>query len=146
MPEWYVLVILLGGLAALGLAWPPLLLLLPIFAAAVMLSFVQAAIAAATAQFRSHPPLRRFAARILVAQLHLLQPLARLLGRVRHGLGPWGWTGASLGPVRLMHEREIWSEKWQSVEARLTEIQSASPSRRCSSDQGWRFLSLGPLC
>ena len=124
MPEWYVVVILLGSLASLGFAWPPLLLLFPIFALAVMLSFVQAAIAAATAQFLSHPPLRRFAARILVAQLHLLQPLARLLGRVRHGLGPWSRTDVSLGPVPVVHKWEIWSEEWQSAEARLTQIQS----------------------
>ena len=125
MPEWYVVVILLGCLATLGFSWPPLLLLLPVFAAAVTLSLVQAAGAATRAQFHPQPVLRRFAARMLVAQLHLLQPLARLLGRVRHGLGPWSRTGASLGPVPVMYEREIWSEKWQSGDARLTEIQSS---------------------
>ena len=31
MPEWYFLVAVLGGLAALGLAWSPLLLTVPIF-------------------------------------------------------------------------------------------------------------------
>ena len=122
MPEWYVIVILLGSLASLGFAWQPLLLLFPILALAVMLSFVQAAIAAATPQFLSHPPLRRFVARILVAQLHLLQPLARLLGRVRHGLGPWSRTDVSLGPVPIVRKWEIWSEEWQSAEARLTQI------------------------
>jgi GT2 family glycosyltransferase len=124
MPEWYIIICLLGGLAALGGAWPPLLLLTPIFALAVMLSIVQAAAAAASAQLPHQPPLRRFAARMLVAQLHLLQPLARLLGRIRHGLGPWGRPGMFPGLVPIAHERAIWSEKWQSIEVRLTTIQS----------------------
>jgi glycosyltransferase involved in cell wall biosynthesis len=147
MPEWYFVVALLGSLAALGFAWPPLLLLLPIFAVAIMLSLVQAAGAGATAPLRSQPPLRRFASRILVALLCLLQPLARLLGRIRHGLGPWRWTGVFVGPVPMVHERSIWSENWQSCEARLTTIQSGLLRRGAVVNKGGDFdrwdLSVG---
>ena len=43
------------------------------------------------------------ALRMLIAWLHLIQPLARLLGRIRHGVGPWRWTGLLRPPVRLRH-------------------------------------------
>jgi GT2 family glycosyltransferase len=124
MPEWYFVIILFGFLALLGFSWPPLLLLFPILAAAVTLSFVQAAASAATPQFPSYPPLRKFAARALVALLHVLQPLARLWGRVRHGLGPWRPIDFSFARVPAVQQWTIWNEKWQSCEAQLTTIES----------------------
>ena len=123
MPEWYFLVGLLGVLSALGLAWPPLLLMAPVFVFAVAASLVQAGVAAAKQSLDNQPPSRRLALRMLIAWLHLIQPLARLLGRIRHGVGPWRWAGLLSGPLRLRHEHAIWSEEWQSIEARLAEIE-----------------------
>src|SRR4029077_9854412 len=93
MPEWYFLVAVLGGLAALGLAWSPLLLMGPILMLAIAAPLIQAGVAAAKEPLDSQPLLQRLARRILIAWLHLIQPLARLLGRVRHGVGPWRWVG-----------------------------------------------------
>ena len=44
---------------------------------------------------------------------HLVQPAARLLGRVQHGLGPWNWRGfVRVVPLPTVHS--IWSEQWAS--------------------------------
>ena len=94
MPEWYFLVAVLGVLAALGLAWPPLLLMVPVFMLAVAASLIQAGVAAAKQPLDAHPLRQRLALRMLIAWLHLIQPLARLLGRIRHGVGALalGWV------------------------------------------------------
>jgi GT2 family glycosyltransferase len=123
MPEWYVLIGLLGALSALGLAWPPLLLTTPFFILGVAASLIQAQVAAAKASLEIQPPLRRLSLRILIASLHLIQPFARLLGRIRHGVGPWRWPGLLRPPVRLIYEHAIWSEQWQPIEARLARIE-----------------------
>ena len=60
--------------------------------------------------------------RALIMLLHLLQPLARLVGRVRYGLTPWryGSPGFVLPRPR---STATWSEEWQPQEARLAELE-----------------------
>ncbi|HYY74168.1 MAG TPA: glycosyltransferase, partial [Solirubrobacterales bacterium] len=78
MPEWYLVVVALGGLALLGALWPPLLLTLPLFALAGLALAVQAGLGAARAKFPGAPRPGRLPLRILTAGLHMIQPLARL--------------------------------------------------------------------
>src|SRR5439155_8079882 len=59
MPEWYMVIATLAGLSALGAAWQPLLLTLPVLAAAVGASLLQACVGAAGASFASKPRTRR---------------------------------------------------------------------------------------
>jgi len=91
MPEWYVIVAALGLLALLGLSWPPLLWFAPAAVIALALPLGQAMLSAARAEFptRHDSGLMRARLRILTALLHLMQPLARLKGRLQHGLTPW---------------------------------------------------------
>ena len=57
--------------------------------------------------------------RLLTAALHLIQPLARLRGRLTEGLTPWRRRGtprpAPLWPVT----GAVWSERWQEQDQRL---------------------------
>src|SRR5439155_16550533 len=91
MPEWYLVILWLAILSALGLLWRPLVLTAPILIAAVSLSLVQAVGGAIRASFPTKPRsrLRRIGMHGLTACLYLLQPLARLSGRLRYGLTPW---------------------------------------------------------
>src|SRR5205085_10029400 len=97
MPEWYVVIAALAGLAVLGTLWAPLLLSVPLLALAVGAPLAQAGLGAAHATFPpplggDRTPRSRVAharLRALTALLHLLQPLARLRGRQQHGLTPW---------------------------------------------------------
>jgi O-antigen biosynthesis protein len=124
MPEWYLVMLVLAALSALGCIWTPMLATLPLLVLAIGVPLVQAALAAERAFFTSEARSRlaELKLRGLTAFLHLLQPLARLHGRLRWGLTPW--RRPALGTA-LPRSREfvIWSEQWQSPEARLQAVE-----------------------
>jgi hypothetical protein len=67
------------------------------------------------------PPARsgvsRVRVRILIATLHMIQPLARLWGRLQYGLSPWRIRGRGLAlPFPTMWDS--WSESWHSLDER----------------------------
>src|SRR5205814_6709990 len=101
MPEWYLLVALLAGLSALGVAWTPLLATLPLLLVVVATPLVQS-VQATRRALAGRPGVRdgrRARLLALTAALHLVQPAARLCGRVCRGLTPLrtrGVTGATL--------------------------------------------------
>lgn len=78
----------LAALSLLGFSWPPLFSALPLPALAIAAPVAQAAIAASRARFPVPAPsmAQRWRRWGLVFGVHLAQPLARLLGRLRHGL------------------------------------------------------------
>jgi O-antigen biosynthesis protein len=61
--------------------------------------------------------------RATVFILHLLQPTARLFGRIQHGLGPWR-RRARPRAAPLPVQRTVWCERWAPAEARLLEIEN----------------------
>jgi GT2 family glycosyltransferase len=140
MPEWYFLVLLLGAFAALGLAWPPLLTLAPVFVTALVLIIVQAVRGGANAKFDPEPKsvFKRVKLRATVAVLHLLQPAARLLGRIQHGQGPWR-RRAGAKPVPLPRLDHIWCDKWASSETRLSELEAILIQQSCVVIRGGNF-------
>jgi len=115
MPEAYLAIGGLTLLAALGATWSPLLAFVPVLLIVAGIVAVRAVTIALQGRLPT-PGLtapQRAARRALAALLHLLQPLLRLDGRLRHGLTPWrrrGRTG-SLAPLR----RDVvqWREEWQ---------------------------------
>lgn len=118
MPEWYVVVAALAAISLLGIQWTPLLLALPLLAMAVLIPLVHVCLCAAKLDFDSAGTSRmeQLKLRALTASLHMLQPLARLMGRIRLGLTPWrdcSVTGISL-PLPLPKTFTVWSEEWHS--------------------------------
>lgn len=126
MPEWWLAVAALAVLALLGLHWAPLLAVLPLLAIAVGLPVTQASIAAASSSFTWGPAVPRTAhrLRLLTAMLYLLQPLARLYGRLRHGLSPWRWRGSRGVALPRTRTAKVWSERWRSPDDRLHALRS----------------------
>jgi GT2 family glycosyltransferase len=127
MPEWYLVVALLTVVCALGVAWRPLLATAPLLAVALGAPILHAAISAR----RARPPAemvgsRRAALRFhaVTALLHLMQPLARLTGRLRHGLTPWRRRPVSGHAWPWRRRAAIWSERWQAPEDRLAALLS----------------------
>ncbi len=125
MPEWYLVIAALAALSLLGLSWPPLASAFPLFLLAAAAPVVQAAMGAARATFPAPAKSARDGVerRLLTAYLHLMQPLARLIGRMRHGLTPWRRRcGAAVAPLPL--ERETWRETWRSPEQWVLDLES----------------------
>ena len=122
MPEWYVLVLVLTALAALGLLWTPLLWIAPLAIVAIGLTLYRAVRSALSATYHhlSVPtPRQMLKLRATTASLHLIQPVARLLGRIQHGLGPWRRTRLRVTPFPRPRSLALWSERWQAANERL---------------------------
>ncbi len=125
MPEWYLVITLLVAFAALGLLWSPLLALLPLAAATSALVVAQALGGARRAGRRAPPERHRGRSFLLTALLHLLQPLARLSGRLRAGLTPWRARGPRRRGLPLPASWTLWSESWRSLEGWVQALEEA---------------------
>jgi GT2 family glycosyltransferase len=123
MPEWYLAILVLGLLSAAGAFWEPLLLALPLLAAATGALLVDAALGAARARFVGHR--KQWRLRVLTGFLYLLQPLARLHGRITHGLTPWRRRGPGAFALPIPRSYSFWSERWQGTEDRIGAISSS---------------------
>lgn len=140
LPEWYLVILGLAGLTALGFAWTPMFLFLPFLALASGLLIAQAWLAAANASFpiARRSTRARFALRGLTFILHLVQPLARLVGRrwdaislFRRNLPDTAW------PRR--HTFAVWCEQWQPPEERLQALEACLRKDRAYVFRGGDF-------
>jgi len=131
IPEWYLIVGVLALLSALGAFWHPILMTVPLLALAISAPIAQAVLGGVRASFLNSPKsaFRRFNLRCLTSFLHLIQPLARLRGRLGHGLSPWrrrGLKGLSLPRSRT---HVIWSERWRDTNSRIQSLERALCSK-----------------
>jgi hypothetical protein len=126
MPEWYFLVAALGVVGALGVVWPPLYAVLALFVLAFACTLLQAIRGGMRADIQPRPAgvSERWRMKAIVAYLHLMQPGARLLGRIEHGLGPWAPRWKALGrAVPRPTSVALWSERWEALESRLAALE-----------------------
>ncbi len=127
MPEWYLWISFLGIISLLGIEWKPLLLATPLFLLSAFVVILQAGISARKAVFVSKPDtkFRKFKYWGLTTVLHIVQPIARIKGRIKHGLTPWRGGIKQLRNLKVIFARRTvkhWSESWKSTEDWLTEI------------------------
>lgn len=124
LPEWWIVVAAFGFLAILGLAWPPLLILWPIFGLTLLGPLAQAVLGAFRADIpaQGRSPFQMMRLRGLTAFLHLIQPVARLLGRIRFGLTPWRLPGSRAYAVPTTRVKSVWSEQWHAPEVWLQRL------------------------
>jgi glycosyltransferase involved in cell wall biosynthesis len=121
MPEWYLVILILALLCVVGVFWTPLLVTSVVLAAvAIGLVVVQAAMSASKALFpQQHKRDDLPKLYVMTAVLHMLQPMARLTGRLRHGLTPWRRRGSPHSVVPVPREKVLWSERWYPLETVL---------------------------
>jgi O-antigen biosynthesis protein len=125
MPEWYLCIVALAVLSLLGTLWQPLLAAVPLLAVAVGASLAQAFISGARVSFPGRRPrLQTVGLHALTALLHLLQPLARLRGRLRSALTPWRRHGPGRFAYPWLRTWSVWTESWQSPDARLQRLET----------------------
>lgn len=126
MPEWTLMLVGLLVLTAVGLFWTPLLLASPLLLLAAGVPIAQAILGASKARFTttSASGWTKLKLRSITAFLHLMQPIARLYGRLRFGLAPWRLRGSDGYDFPWPSGISIWSERWQSQAQRLEAIES----------------------
>jgi hypothetical protein len=54
--------------------------------------------------------------------MHLEQPLARLIGRITHGLTPWRRSARGLLALPRAVDAELWRETWHAPESWISEL------------------------
>jgi GT2 family glycosyltransferase len=127
MPEWYLVIGVLALITTAGAVWAaPLLAAAPLLGLAIAALVFDAALGAARASFpptpRSRAQLVRL--RLLTSALYLLQPLARLQGRLGDGLTPWRRRGKLQMALPRAREAWFWSEQWEPGEQRIREAET----------------------
>lgn len=152
MPEWYFAVLLLAGLTALGVLWAPLLLAAPLLVAAAAAPLAQAVVSAAAAEFPDNGSTRsaRIRLRALTAAMHVVQPLARLRGRLRWGLTPWRARGRRGLALPRSQNLSAWSESWTDPGDRVRNVRTrlvayGAPARLAPGAERWDIESWGGL-
>jgi GT2 family glycosyltransferase len=126
MPEWYLVILTLSVLCALGVVWYPLLFLgAALLAVAVGAVLWQALFSAAAARFATCAVSQRklVVMRALTALLHVLQPAARLHGRLAHGLRPWCRSVRDRPRLPTRHTWAFWCTRWIDPHERLRALE-----------------------
>jgi GT2 family glycosyltransferase len=152
-PEGLLVLGVLGLVSFLGLLWTPLLLAFPPFLAGMAALLGRAGKAGARAH-RPVPGRSRFDVlrrRELTSLLYLLQPVARLSGRLRNGLSPWRRRlrpGVTWPRPRVV---SLWSESWREPRAFVQSLHDLFATRGGYVRSGGPFdrwdleLRAGPL-
>ncbi|NEQ09002.1 MAG: glycosyltransferase [Moorea sp. SIO4E2] len=138
MPEWYLVILLLLGISALGALWQPLLISIVPLILSIVLPIIQAILSGFQASFTDPPKTwgKRLKLHSLTAFLHLLQPLARLYGRINNGLTPWRRRSQFKLRLPVPQSITIWSELWQEPEKRLLELEKALQNKHLFVQRG----------
>ena len=143
MPEWYFLSALFAIIGLLGFIWWPLLFAWLPFAVSVFMVVMQAAISASRNSTLQPHQKKNFKYKSLIIALHVIQPVARLYGRLKHGLTPWRKRGMDFDSLVLFvfgkHIFSYWSEKWRSSEEWLTLIEKDLMNNKTRVKRGKEF-------
>ena len=124
-PEWFLTSLFLAGVSTLGIFWAPLLWALPLFFVSISLPAIQSLRSAITAPLTKRRSfMTRQGMRILIAYMHMVQPMARLCGRVRNGLTLWRRRGPKPNGTKVKLNQEVWSENWHGPEKWLGDLES----------------------
>ncbi|QMU31703.1 glycosyltransferase [Adhaeribacter radiodurans] len=143
MPEWYLFSGFLAFLASLGWLWSPLLWVWPVFLASILIMLVQAAISASKNVSQQIAKKQNVKYQLLITLLHVIQPIARLYGRLKHGLTPWRLRGdfytSPYAFVLKAKQFTLWSEKWRSAEEWLEETEQNLIKMKARVQRGGNF-------
>ena len=126
-PEWYLAVALLAGMFLLSLGWGASIVVGPTLLVAIAIPIAQASISARHAKFIAMKRNRAWSLiglRFVVLFLHLMQPMARLSGRMRSGLTPWRRRGPKTRPRFRRVQMTYWRDQREAPEETLTKLQA----------------------
>ena len=131
LPEWFLVIGALAALSSLAFLWTGMLPILGLLAVAVIVPVADASlqakrVAAARPQLSRRDRISLIA---MLASLRILQPGARLAGRLRHGLSPWRRCGLSGFSFPYPRTLTVWSEQWRAPRSWLERMEAALVER-----------------
>jgi hypothetical protein len=125
-PEWLLPTLLLAAMSLFGFAYAPLGWAAVPAGMMSGISLIQAYRGACEAKHlvraRDLPRWKRVRSFGLIYLLHLLQPVARLCGRMKHGLTPWRLRQRNAFSI-VTQTKQLWSETWRPAESWLGELE-----------------------
>ena len=126
MPEWYLVAALLALMTLLTIGWGPTIIFVSLTLLTIALPVAEAFLTASRARFSSdhNHRIQHFKLFAVTGFLHVLQPLARLKGRLSHGLTPWRRRGMKTKAQFLPVTVKLWREKWKDSMETLRELQT----------------------
>jgi O-antigen biosynthesis protein len=137
MPEWNLALGFLAVLSILGLIWSPLLWALPFLMVSLGGATFLASRNAHNGTFaipKTSPG--RIRSILVTAGLHLVQPLARLTGRICSGLTPWRQHVSERFIFPWTRTMTAWSEEWLGLSERLEFIERSLQAQRILVQRG----------
>jgi GT2 family glycosyltransferase len=125
-PDWFLVIVVLVIISGLSAAWPALMFAIPLAALAAALPIVQAIATGIRAIPREQDRVGAdlWKRRAVVTGFCLVQPAARLLGRMRSGLNPWRFRRSGCRAIPRGRRWSLWSEQWHDANARLEKLES----------------------
>jgi GT2 family glycosyltransferase len=140
-PEWWLVILLLAALSGLALHWAPLVGFVPFLGLAVALPVARAWEGSSQARFTTRPRgwLHKFRLHAITAGLHLVQPLARLYGRVQHGLTLWRWRGPRGWLVPVPRQTAVFTRTWIEHHRRLEMLEESCAALGTTTRRGGAF-------
>ena len=122
MPEWQLVILALAVCSLLAVSWPPLLIALPILAVFVALTLIRSLFQVWNAPLPVVDGRSRLLLRMTTAWLHLVQPFARLAGRLGRGLTFWRCRTRHPCTGPLARQSALWTTESHSPEDRIAGI------------------------
>jgi hypothetical protein len=123
MPEWYLIMLALAMISTMAILWPRLLWTIPVFAVAAGATIAQALLSASQARLSTPARGRKLLKlRLITAWLHIIQPIARLWGRLRHGLHAGRMRLKQRPAIPIARTVDVWRETWQAPEDKIRRL------------------------
>ncbi|WP_276502540.1 glycosyltransferase [Terrimonas pollutisoli] len=150
MPEWYLLSTALLLVTISGLFWYPMQYLWPVALIVTLLpmAHVMYNVSKITRKKGRRPLLEELRFRLITIWFHIIQPIARLLGRFKNDLTPWRNYGKGNYAIPIAQKVNVWCNNWVSPEERLEHIESTLRSENACVERGgiycrWDLLIKG---
>jgi O-antigen biosynthesis protein len=139
VPEWWLMVVTLTVLTALTANWKPMIMFVPALGAAVAPLVAFPIATAWSASVASRSVAARVRVRLLLGVLHVLQPLARLRGRLSLGLTPWRRGAATERAFPRGRTDTVWSTHWNVPERWVARLEADMRARASNVVRGGAY-------
>jgi len=123
-PEWYLATGFLALIFLLTITWSASIIFGALLLLGLAIPISQALMNSSRIRIDAKPLLERLRLRIAIFFLQLLQPLARLKGRLGPGLTPRNWHWIRTRPRFFPLTMKLWQDEWEDTRETLKDLQT----------------------